>query len=384
MCCLSDRHGEGVRGRGVRSSRESRGAGRGRRRRARLVQAAVAAGLPADPRQRGRLDRSHHRRAVGRRARARPPERALGARVEPAVGARARPRAAVRGDDPAHPRARLPAAGRPGGDRRLAGSSASVGEGRPTARHRSGGGVDRVRRGSGAVARPPLRGRRLRVVRPGRDRPARGAAPGGRRAARRRRSPSRTGRRAGRRARGPRRASTRCGSDSPRSSCSRCIALGRQSEALRAFERLRLAARRGPGHRTVAGTGRRSSAGCSPATRPSRTTARCRPARPGSRSAATRSASRSARAASAWPTAPTSRRSGARWRSRCSARTSPTTRSSSERFEAEAELVARLEHPHIVPLYDYWREPDAAYLVTRDCSAAAPSPTRSRRSARRR
>jgi DNA-binding SARP family transcriptional activator len=35
------------------------------------------------------------------------------------------------------------------------------------------------------------------------------------------------------------------------------------------------------------------------------------------------------------------------------------------RFEAEAELVARLEHPGVVPLYDYWREPDAAYLVTR-------------------
>ncbi|MBC8170575.1 MAG: serine/threonine-protein kinase PknK, partial [Anaerolineae bacterium] len=35
------------------------------------------------------------------------------------------------------------------------------------------------------------------------------------------------------------------------------------------------------------------------------------------------------------------------------------------RFEAEAQLVARLEHPHIVPLYDYWREPDSAYLVMR-------------------
>ena len=35
-------------------------------------------------------------------------------------------------------------------------------------------------------------------------------------------------------------------------------------------------------------------------------------------------------------------------------------------FDAEAALIARLEHPHIVPLYDYWREPDAAYLVTRD------------------
>ena len=35
------------------------------------------------------------------------------------------------------------------------------------------------------------------------------------------------------------------------------------------------------------------------------------------------------------------------------------------RFEAEAQVVARLEHPHIVPLYDYWREPNSAYLVMR-------------------
>src|SRR3954447_18842246 len=35
------------------------------------------------------------------------------------------------------------------------------------------------------------------------------------------------------------------------------------------------------------------------------------------------------------------------------------------RFEWEAQLVARLEHPFIVPLYDYWREPDGAYLVMR-------------------
>ena len=35
------------------------------------------------------------------------------------------------------------------------------------------------------------------------------------------------------------------------------------------------------------------------------------------------------------------------------------------RFGAEAQLVARLEHPHIVPLYDYWREPHGAYLVMR-------------------
>ena len=36
-----------------------------------------------------------------------------------------------------------------------------------------------------------------------------------------------------------------------------------------------------------------------------------------------------------------------------------------QRFELEAQTIARLEHPHIVPLYDHWREPGAAYLVTR-------------------
>lgn len=35
------------------------------------------------------------------------------------------------------------------------------------------------------------------------------------------------------------------------------------------------------------------------------------------------------------------------------------------RFEAEAQVVARLEHPHIIPLYDYWRDGDGAYLVMR-------------------
>ena len=34
-------------------------------------------------------------------------------------------------------------------------------------------------------------------------------------------------------------------------------------------------------------------------------------------------------------------------------------------FETEAQMVAVLEHPHIVPLYDFWREPGAAYLVMR-------------------
>ncbi|MCB9461534.1 MAG: protein kinase [Anaerolineaceae bacterium] len=36
-----------------------------------------------------------------------------------------------------------------------------------------------------------------------------------------------------------------------------------------------------------------------------------------------------------------------------------------QRFETEAQLVAHLEHPHIVPLYDYWRDPSGAYLVMR-------------------
>jgi DNA-binding SARP family transcriptional activator/tRNA A-37 threonylcarbamoyl transferase component Bud32 len=35
------------------------------------------------------------------------------------------------------------------------------------------------------------------------------------------------------------------------------------------------------------------------------------------------------------------------------------------RFETEAQLVAHLEHPHIVPLYDFWRDPGGAFLVMR-------------------
>jgi DNA-binding SARP family transcriptional activator/WD40 repeat protein len=35
------------------------------------------------------------------------------------------------------------------------------------------------------------------------------------------------------------------------------------------------------------------------------------------------------------------------------------------RFDADAQAVAALEHPHIAPVYDYWREPGRAYVVTR-------------------
>lgn len=36
-----------------------------------------------------------------------------------------------------------------------------------------------------------------------------------------------------------------------------------------------------------------------------------------------------------------------------------------KRFDAEAQLVAKLEHPYIVPLYDYWRDEEGAFLIMR-------------------
>ena len=32
------------------------------------------------------------------------------------------------------------------------------------------------------------------------------------------------------------------------------------------------------------------------------------------------------------------------------------------RFEREAQLISRLEHLHVVPIYDYWRETEFADL----------------------
>ncbi len=35
------------------------------------------------------------------------------------------------------------------------------------------------------------------------------------------------------------------------------------------------------------------------------------------------------------------------------------------RFGVEAQMIARIEHPHVVPIYDYWRDPNRAMLVMR-------------------
>ena len=36
-----------------------------------------------------------------------------------------------------------------------------------------------------------------------------------------------------------------------------------------------------------------------------------------------------------------------------------------KRFQIEAQLVAQLQHPHILPLFDYWRDDEGAYYVMR-------------------
>ena len=57
--------------------------------------------------------------------------------------------------------------------------------------------------------------------------------------------------------------------------------------------------------------------------------------------------------------------SAATWRSPRSRPSRPTTSAFVRRFEVHAQRIASIEHVNVVPLYDYWREPGAAYLVTR-------------------
>ncbi len=40
-----------------------------------------------------------------------------------------------------------------------------------------------------------------------------------------------------------------------------------------------------------------------------------------------------------------------------------------QQFQTEAELIARLEHPHIIPLYNYWQDEQGAFLIMRYVAA---------------
>ena len=128
--------------------------------------------------------------------------------------------------------------------------------------------------------------------------------------------------------------------------------------------------RPGSNHPAISATSR-------PRSWPSAPAAPVRPARRG----ATRSARRSARARSARSTGRPNRvgREVAVKVIRAELADDPEF---VRRFEAEAQLVARLEHPHIVPLYDYWREPGGAYLVFRLLRGRDRSHDRARRTAR--
>ena len=152
--------------------------------------AAGAARAAAGQRRDGAVDRPHPRRAVGRGGRDRQAELVVGVRVRPARRVGARSGEALRGHDPADPRAGLRAGGRPRPTPMSDGSSGpSPRRGswpRPIRQAASG-----AARRAGHVARACLRGVRLRGVGADRDRPARGAPPGGDREPDRRRPAAR-------------------------------------------------------------------------------------------------------------------------------------------------------------------------------------------------
>ena len=74
-------------------------------------------------------------------------------------------------------------------------------------------------------------------------------------------------------------------------------------------------------------------------------------------------ATASAPTTSASCTAPTRPRPGVKWPIKVILPDYANRPEFVERFEADAQHVAGLEHPHIVSLYDFWRSPEGAYLV---------------------
>ena len=52
-----------------------------------------------------------------------------------------------------------------------------------------------------------------------------------------------------------------------------------------------------------------------------------------------------------------------------------------DRFKLEAKMIARLEHPAIVPVYDYGEHDDAPYLVMRYMSGGSLAGRLARRTA---
>ena len=190
-------------GHGVPCPGAARGVASGRPPAARLVQAALAARAAADRRQPGDRGGPDHRRALGRRSGFGPPQRAVGARLQAARRARARPRAAGRGRSAGDETSRLCRQRRHRPARLDPFRAPGPGRSR-TARRRPGRRRPGPRRSARLVAGSALRGLHVRIVRAGRNPPARRAAPGDGRAEDRCRPAPWPGQRAGRRAAGSR------------------------------------------------------------------------------------------------------------------------------------------------------------------------------------